>query len=438
MKSFHTSRALLEESKQYLAGGVDSTVQSAFAPHPLFFDRGLGSHFWDVDGNEFIDYVLGFGPLILGHCPRPVIEAVQAQLELGSTFGAPYQKQIELSKLIAEILPAAEVVRYNNSGTEAVQGALRLARAYTGKDKIVKFEGHYHGWLDNVYISNTLGTEAVLGPANSPNPVLGTGGQVSSVVQDVIVLPWNDLDIVDRTLSSRKNEIAAVITEPIMANCGVIMPKPGYLEGLRRITQENGILLIFDEVITGFRASLGGAQAYYGVIPDIVTFAKAVGGGYPISGFGARRELMDLVANGTVGHGGTLNANGIVVSAAVATLKELARDNGAVYDRMRTCGQQLMKGIAEIASSEGIPMVIQGPGTFFAAVFCDKPVTDFRCTSAINGQRAVRFAEELMKRGIYIFPKGRGLWYLSAAHTEDDIDSTLVVIEEVMPLMKQH
>jgi len=436
MRNLSKSKELFEEAKKYHAGGVDSTVISAFAPHPLFFERGQGSRFWDVDGNEYIDYVLGFGPLILGHCPRPVIEAVKAQLEEGSTFGAPYRKQLELAKLVTEIIPAIKLVRFNNSGSEAVHAVLRLARGYTGKQKIVKFEGHYHGWFDNVYISHTPDNLAALGPATSPNAVLMTGGQVPSVLQDVIVLPWNNLEVVERTIRARRDEIAAIILEPIVANCGVIMPQQGYLEGLRRITAESGVLLIFDEVITGFRTALGGAQAYYDVIPDLSTFAKAAAGGYPISGFGGRREIMDLIATWKVAHAGTLNANGVVVSAALATIKELSRDNGAVYERMRRLGQRLIAGIGEIAERSGIPMVIQGPGTFFGAVFCDQPIVDYRSTFALNKQRAVRFAEELLMRGIYGFPRGRGLWYLSAAHTDADIDQTLQAVEDVMPLLK--
>jgi glutamate-1-semialdehyde 2,1-aminomutase len=436
MRNLSKSKALLEESRKYLAGGVPSGVQSAFAPHPIFVDHGQGSHFYDVDGNAYLDYVLGFGPLILGHAPCVLTQAITDQLERGTVFGSPNEAIITLSRLICEILPSAELVQFNNSGSEAVQGALRAARAFTGREKIIKFEGHYHGWLDNVYVSHSPDSLSLMGMSNAPRPLLCSAGQVSSVVNDLIILPWNELDIVERMIKARAHEIAAVILEPIMANCGVIMPQPGYLEGLRRITQEHGVVLIFDEVITGFRASLQGAQGYFGVVPDLTIFAKAVGGGYPIAGYAGRKDIMEPVAQGKVVHAGTLNGNALVVAAALATLQELAKNKGAVYESIRQRGQKLMAGLEKIAQNSGVPMIINGVGTFFGAVFGTEPLANYRSTLLLDRSRAQKFAAEMLLRGVFLFPKGRGLWYLSAAHTDEDVDVTLATAEEVIPLLK--
>ncbi|RPI55641.1 MAG: aminotransferase class III-fold pyridoxal phosphate-dependent enzyme [Chloroflexi bacterium] len=427
------SKAMLEESRRYLAGGVGSHVRAGVQPYPIFMDHGQGSHVFDVDGNEYIDYLLAYGPLILGHCPRAVVEAVGDQLERGTAFGTPHAVEIELSKLICSQMPAVELVRYNSTGSEAVQSVLRLARAYTGKNKIVKFEGHYHGCLDNVYISHLPEAQSMIGLENAPWAVLGSPGQSPSVLQDVIVLPWNNLDIVDKTVRQCKHEIAAILTEPVMSNCGVIPPNPGYLEGLRQIATDNDVLLIFDEVITAFRIDLHGAQGYYGVTPDLCTMAKAMGGGYPISAFGGKQEIMQLLADRKVVHDGTYNSNGLVCAAALATLSELSRDNGAVYARMRALGTKLMNGLAEIAARNGVPLRIQGFGTFFGTVFIDRPITNFRQSFFQDKGRYPIFRRELFSRGVQIFASDKGLWYLSAAHTDADIDHTLEIVEEVMP-----
>ena len=436
MYSTQRSKAMFEESQRYLAGGVGSQVRSLIEPYPVFMERGKGSRIYDVDGNEYVDFLLAYGPLILGHCPEPVVEAVKAQLEKGTAFGTPHELEIRLSKLICDIMPSVELVRYNNSGSEAVQSVLRLARAYTGKKKVLKFEGHYHGWLDSVYVSHLPEALSMIGLEHAPWKVLGSPGQCESVLEDLIVLPWNDLDLVDKTVREHKHEIAAIITEPVMSNCGVIPPNPGYLEGLRQITQDNDILLIFDEVITGFRIDLHGAQGYFGITPDLCTMAKAMGAGYPISAFGGRREIMQLIADRKVVHAGTYNTNGLVVAASLAALTELSKNDGAVYERMRSLGTRLMNGINEIAERNGIPIRIQGYGTFFGTVFTDKPITNFRDTFYISKERYPRFRRELFARGIQIFPTDKGLWYISAAHTDADINRALEVVEDVMPLLK--
>lgn len=435
MHSTERSKAMFEESQHYLAGGVGAQVRSLIDPYPVFMDHGRGSRLYDVDGNEYMDFLLSYGPLILGHCPEPVVAAVQEQLDKGTAFGTPHELEIELSKLICELMPSVELVRYNNSGSEAVQSVLRLARAYAGKNKVVKFEGHYHGWLDSVYVSHLPEARSMIGLEHAPWKVLGSPGQCESVLEDLIVLPWNDLDLVEKTVRERKHEIAAIITEPVMSNCGVILPNPGYLEGLRQITRDHDILLIFDEVITGFRIGLHGAQGHFGVTPDLCTMAKALGGGYPISAFGGKREIMRLIAEKKVVHAGTYNSNGLVCAAALATLRELSRDNGAVYERMRSLGTRLMDGIQAIAERNGIPLRIQGFGTFFGTVFIDRPITTFRESFSQDEGWYPRFRKELFARGVQIFPTDKGLWYLSAAHSDADIDRALEVVEEVMPLL---
>jgi glutamate-1-semialdehyde 2,1-aminomutase len=429
------SRRMFDKSQNYLAGGVGAQVRSLVDPHPVFMDHGRGSRVYDVDGNEYVDFLLGYGPLILGHSPEPVVSAVTEQLNKGSTFGTPHELEIDLSRMITELMPSVELVRWNNSGSEAVQSVLRLARAHTGKNKVIKFEGHYHGWLDSVYVSHLPEALSMIGLENAPWKVLGSAGQCESVLEDLIVLPWNDLDIVERTVKEHKHEIAAILTEPVMSNCGVIPPNPGYLEGLRRITQEHDILLIFDEVITGFRIDLHGAQGYFGVTPDLCTMAKALGGGYPISAFGGKREIMQLIADKKVVHAGTYNSNGLVCAAALATLRELTKDDGAIYDRMRILGKRLMEGLAEIAARNGVPLRIQGYGTFFGTVFIDRPITSFRESFFQDKGRYPRFRKELFARGVQIFPTDKGLWYLSAAHTDADIDHALETVEVVMPLL---
>jgi glutamate-1-semialdehyde 2,1-aminomutase len=330
------SKALFEESKRYLAGGVGSHVRAGVQPYPVFMDHGRGSHVFDVDGNEYIDYLLAYGPLILGHCPPAVVNAVHEQLDRGTAFGTPHEIEIELSKLICSLMPAVELVRYNSSGSEAVQSVLRLARAYTGKDKIIKFEGHYHGCLDNVYVSHLPDSLSLIGMEHAPWKVLGSPGQCASVLEDLIVLPWNNLDLVAKTVRERKHEIAAILTEPVMSNCGVIPPNPGYLEGLRQIASENDIVLIFDEVITAFRITSWG---WVRGTPDLCTMAKALGAGYPVGAFGGKREIMQLLADRKVVHDGTYNSNGLVCAAALAAVRELSKDDGAIYGRMRALGK---------------------------------------------------------------------------------------------------
>jgi len=438
-KEYPKSKQLFEESCKYFAGGVGAQVRSLSEPHPIFITHGKGSKIYDVDGNDYIDYLLAYGPLILGHSPAAVVSAVREQIERGSLFGCPHELQIKLSRLLVETVPSYEMVRYNNTGSEAVQAALRLARAFTGRFKVIKFEGHYHGWYDNIFVSFHPGEGDDFGTPDEPKTVLHkcTLGQPPSVLEDVIALPWNDLAIVEKTLQKERGRVAAVITEPIMSNCGVIMPRPGYLEGLRKLTRKYDALLIFDEVITGQRVALGGAQELFGVLPDITISSKALGGGYPILSFGGRREIMEYLALKKTVHAGTFNANPLSVAAAYATLSELAKDEGAIYKRLTGMGRHLMKEIGRLAGKYDIAVRIEGPGPFFCVSFKRGEIYDMR--SAFRGETTTytTFRRLLLDRGVHIFPSEKGLWYLSAAHNEEDIEKTLAVVDDVFRVMKQ-
>lgn len=418
-----------------MAGGVGSRARISVGATPIFSTHGKGAHLWDVDGNEYIDFLLGFGPLILGHCPPAVTHAVRAQLDRGTMFGTCHELEIAVSKRIVELVPSIDLVNFHSTGSEAVQTCLRLARAFTGRNKIIKFEGNYHGWIDNVYCSLYPGIPAFVGLDHAPRKTLSTPGQPESSLDEMIILPWNDLDAVEGTLRARYYEIAGIIMEPIMANSFVISPKPGYLDDLRKLTEQYGVVLIFDEVITGFRAALGGAQEYYGVHPDLTVLGKALGGGYPISAYGGKKEIMSLAADLKVVFGGTYNSNPLVMAAADATLGELSRGNGAIYQHMRQIGRRLKTGLKAVADRNDIPLQVQGPDTFFSTIFSGDPVNDFRSGARASVARAVRFRAELLSRGVHIFPYTRGLWYISTAHTQEDVEYVLQVIEDVMPLL---
>jgi len=395
-------------------------------PFPIFFEKGKGAIIYDVDGNEYIDYTLSFGPLILGHRPIGVVKAVKEQLGKGWIYGAQHELEIKLSEKLIQIIPCAELIRYSNTGTEAVQTALRLARAYTGKNKIIKFEGHYHGWMDNILVSYHPKLKEA-GPIEAPYPLLTSSGQAKSVIQDIIILPWNNLAVVEETIRKHKDEIAGIITEPMMCNSGVIYPAEGYLEGLRKITAENKIVLIFDEVITGFRLALGGAQEYFGVIPDIAVLGKAMAAGFPISCVAGRKDIMNLITQGKVIHAGTFNSNPVSLAAAYATIKELGKDNGAIYKRIFKLGKRLKEGIKEIAEEIKFPVLLQGPGPMFHLFFTNKKaVNHYRDYLESDVKTYGKFIEHLLDEGI--FSLNRGIWYLSAAHSNNDIDRTLEAI----------
>jgi glutamate-1-semialdehyde 2,1-aminomutase len=416
------SGKLFRRSQESLAGGVSSNVRSGDKPVPLFFKKGKGSRIQDVDGNEYIDYVLGQGPLILGHSHPDLILAVQKQIEEGQLFAGQHPMEIELSEKLQALIPCAELVRYCNSGSEAVHAALRLAKAFTGREKVIKFEGHYHGWFDNILISvhPPLG---LVGSRNSPQPILGTKGQSSNLIDNIIVLPWNDLDLFKGVMEVHGHECAAVIMEPIMCNTGCILPKEGYLEGVRETCSRNGTILIFDEIITGFRLGLGGAQAFFGVTPDLATFGKAMGGGFPISCFVGSKKIMGLIGQGEVNHSGTFNSNVTVIAAALATLAILEKEE--FYKHIYSLGIRLMDGLRVLSQGASQKFQISGLGPMFHMSFTDgEPFYDYRTLiEHTDPIRRHQMVVNLLERGVRV--TSRGLWYLSAAHTEEDITTTL-------------
>lgn len=420
-KSYH------ELAKKSIAGGVNSNVRLGNVP--LCFASASGSKLIDVDGNEYVDYALGMGPAILGHSPAAVVAAVADSLASGQLFAGQHHSETVLAELLKRHIPSADLVRIGVTGSEMVQAALRVSRAFTGKRGFIKFDGQYHGWFDNVLINHS-------GPPGDPSgalpfPVhLQTAGQSSAATGDAHVLPWNDIEAVTAYLDKHSNEISAIITEPVMCNTGVIMPAPGYLEALRRLCDQHHVVLIFDEVITGFRLGMGGAQGKFGIRPDLSTFAKAFGGGFPVAALAGRRDIMELFSTGKVNHSGTYNANLISIAAGISTLEILAANNGEALDLIERTGQSLIKGIRNLASQYDVNMHVTGYGSVFHTLFSDKKVPcDYATYKRSDGSRQKSFIDALVHYGIR--PTGRGTWFVSSAHTSDDVDKTLEAIRSV-------
>jgi glutamate-1-semialdehyde 2,1-aminomutase len=388
-------------------------------PVPLAIDHGHGAYLVDVDGNSYIDYVLGFGPLLLGHAPEAVISAVTSQLRRGFTFGAQHELEAELAEQVVEAVPCAELVCFSTTGSEAVHTALRLARAATGRMKIVKFEGHYHGWIEPVYVS-TPGLAPVAGEL-TPEPA--TPGQSAPV--DVLVARWNDPDALAAVLAVHGPEVAAVITEPVACNGGVIAPAPGYLERALELTHAAGAVLIFDEVVTGFRLGLGGAQERYGVTPDIATFGKAVGAGLPLSITAGRREIMELVADGRVPHVGTFNCAAPSAAAAAAAIGIYRDQSPGFYDRLERVSALLASGLQEAAQEAGVPLKLHQVGSLLQTFFTDpgRRIDSYADTAAADSERSARFSELMLDRGVMVLP--RGWWFLSSEHSETEVATTV-------------
>ncbi len=416
-----------------MAGGVSSHFRMAGAPHPLFFSKAEGSRIYDVDGNEYVDFTLSQGPMILGHSHPHVLKRVEEETSRGQLYAGQHELELQLAEKLQELIPCAELIRFSNSGSESVQAALRLARGYTGRRKYIKFEGQYHGWFDNVLISQHPSLEDA-GAEDSPKSVLETQGQSPEVLDEIIVLPWNNLDVVEEAFAKEGDNIACILTEPVMCNNGCIEPSPGYLQGLRDICDRYGALLVFDEIITGFRLGLGGAQKYYGVIPDLGTFGKALASGFPISFLAGKRQFMERMADGTVMHAGTYNSNNPSIAAAAATVEILESDT-ELYDRIQSLGLRLQDGLRATAIDAGYKTLISGPGqmTHMAFTSCPK-LTSYRDCLENDGGKYAEFAKGLLDRGVRVI--GRGIWYISSVHTEQDIDLAVRIAGEVLLSMK--
>lgn len=417
---YSNSAQLLERAKKVLASGVSSEFRKYNHPHAIFYSSGQGSRITDVDGNEYLDFTLSQGPLILGHSHPAVLNAVNEYSASGQLYAGQHLREIELAEKLNTHIPSAELMRFCLDGSEAVQTAFRVARAKTGKNKFLRFEGHYHGWLDNV--AWAISAPGSLGERDAPEVYPWSDGLAAGAKDEFITLPWNDLALVRKVVEERHKEIAALITEPIMCNNGCIMPEPGFLEGLREICSEFNIALIFDEVITGFRVGLGGAQKYFGVTPDLSIFAKAMGSGYPISAIVGKKDWMDVIESGKVIHAGTMNASNPTVAASLATIEVLEQENP--YERMFRYGKKLMQSLQEAASEYGQNLHVQGLGPMFNISFTDRSeVKEYRDTLHADKAKLGKFISAMHDAGVRII--GRGLWYISAVHTEEDIDHAI-------------
>lgn len=417
---FDRSQSLFDEAQRYLPGGVNSPVRAfkAVGGAPVFIERGAGAKVFDVDGNVYTDYVCSWGPLVLGHAHPAVVEAVRTAAGRGTSYGAPTKLEVELARRIVSALPAVEMVRLVSSGTEATMSAIRLARAYTGREKILKFEGCYHGHGDAFLIKAGSGA-LTLGVPTSP-------GVPASVAGDTITAPYNDLDTVKHIFELEGKQIAAVILEPVAGNMGVVTPAEGFLEGLRALCSEYGALLVFDEVITGFRVGYGGAQELYGVNPDLTCLGKIIGGGLPVGAYGGRREIMELVApRGPVYQAGTLSGNPLAVAAGIATLDLLNKPG--TYDRLNELAGRLAAGFGKAAAEAGIPVTINRVGSMLTVFFTPGPVQDFASATAADTAKFAEFFREMLKAGVYLPPSQFEALFVSTAHTLTDIDETVAV-----------
>ena len=415
---YEKSRTLFAEAKEVIPGGVNSPVRAfkSIAHQPLFIERAKGSRVYDADGNSYIDYVGSWGALILGHAHPMVVEAVSEAAQRGTSFGAPTALETEMASLVVDAVPAVEQVRMVNSGTEAVMSALRLARGYTGRNKVIKFSGCYHGHCDSFLIRAGSGA-ATLGCPDSPGVTDGTAA-------DTILLSYNDLEAVREVFARQGEEIAAVVVEPVAGNMGMVLPEAGFLEGLRQVTEEHGALLIFDEVITGFRVSHGGAQGLFGVYPDLTTLGKIIGGGLPVGAYGGRREIMEQLApNGPVYQAGTLSGNPLAMAAGAATLKQLKEPG--FYEQLDAKRRKLEAGLKEAARQAGVAISQAGTGSMFGTFFNASPVTSFESAAASDGEQFKVFFRELLKAGVYIAPSQFESAFLSAAHSEADLEETI-------------
>lgn len=438
MNRYVQSAERLQEARTYVAGGVASSLRASMKPTPLYVQKAYGARILDVDNHEYIDYMLAYGPLILGHAHLAFNEQLYDVMQKGSTYGLQHDGEIRLGRRLTEILPCAEQVAFSGSGTEAVMLALRLARAYTGKTKTVRFYGHYHGWSDAIFTSFPSPDFSSSDHTEVGSEIIqGTGGQSLNSLQDLILLPWNDPEALEDTLTKHQHEISAVITEPVMCNSGCISPKPGYMEQMRELTDKFGIVLIWDEVITGFRLGLGGAHERFGIQPDLVTIGKAMAGGIALSAVAGKRDIMRLIEEGTVMHLGTLNGNGLATAAGLAVIQELSKSDGQAFKDMEHLTTLLTEGIRSILKTNGLQAVVNQQGPVFHLMFIDRSeVSDFDTFNLRDSQLYTQFAEEMLNEGVLVRPNG--LWYVSTAHGEKEVQETLAAVERVAQRIAAH
>lgn len=419
------NQELFQRAKNLMPGGVSSPVRAfkAVGSDPIIVSRAQGSRLWDVEGKEYIDYLMSWGPLIMGHAHPRVVSAIKEQAEKGLSYGLTNQHEIELAQLVTSSIPSVEMVRFVSSGTEATMSAIRLARGYTGRKYVVKFEGCYHGHGDSLLVSAGSGV-ATLG-------IPGTPGVPEEIARLTLVIPYNNLEALEEVFSKYGEDIACVIVEPVAGNMGVVLPKPGFLEAIRDITRRYGSLVIYDEVITNFRLSKGGAQEFFGGDPDITCMGKILGGGMPLGAYGGRREIMEKVApQGPIYQAGTLSGNPLSMVAGIATLKELFQLNP--YESLENLTKRLTSGISEILKFKGIAHRINQIASMFTLFFTDREVYDYKSAKTSDTELFGRFFRALLKEGVLIPPSQFEAWFLSTAHREEDIDSTLERIDRAV------
>jgi glutamate-1-semialdehyde 2,1-aminomutase len=430
------SKQLYQRTLNLLIEGSSSSSRGPlnYGDYPLFIERGSGSRIYDADGNEYIDWMMAFGALPLGHANPDVTRAIAEAVSTGAHFATATEIEIEVAELLKRVVPNAERVRFANTGTEAVMAALRLARGYTGRPKILKFEGHYHGWYDDVLVSSNPMTPAAAGHRHDPIKIPDSSGLNRHALDDTIVVPWNDLSALERAVQNHPGQIAAIITEGIMANMGVIPPAPGYLLEVQGLARQHGILFILDETVTGFRIAPGGCQEYYSLAPDLATFGKALGCGLPVAAIVGRAEIMDTLAWGGVLHYGTHNASRIGLYAARASLLKLTENHGAAFQHIWKIADKLSNGLSDLFQKNGIPAIVQRVGPMFQIMFTDRPaIRDYREFCAFVDRKAYqRFILKLFAFGVYTTPSATLHSIVTLAHSEEDVAFTLAAAEKAL------
>ncbi len=422
------SKNLFEKAKELMPGGVNSPVR-AFKPHPFFTSHAYGSKLYDVDDNFYIDYCLAYGPLILGHAHPKILESVKNQLDRGVIYGTPTEQEIKMANLLTNIYPSMEMTRLVNSGTEATMHAIRAARGFTGKDKIIKFEGCYHGAHDYVLVKAGSGASTFGSPTSLGIP--------KDTTKNTLVLPFNDIESFNETIRENRNTIAAVILEPVIGNAGLILPKEGYLQEIRNITENENIILIFDEVITGFRLALGGAQEYFNIIPDMTTLGKIMGGGFPIAAYGGKKEIMSLISPlGKIYQASTLSGNPVSVVAGLTALNILSEGKNTIYDQLEQKCNKIKKGLNRIVEDLNISAQINSIASMFQIFFTDKPVVDYDTANLSDRAKFMEYHNELLNRNVFIPPSQYETCFVSSAHTNEDIQLTLEAMDNALDKIK--
>ena len=422
--SGNRSKELFERAKKVLPGGVNSPVR-AFEPYPFFVESAQGSKMYDADGKSYVDYCMAYGALLLGHAYPEILEAVKNQLAKGTLYGAPTEREVEFAELIAKTSPCMEMLRLVNSGTEATMHAIRTARGYTARKKIIKFEGCFHGSHDSVLVKAGSGATSF----GAPNSL----GIPEETTRNTIVLPYNDIEALEATFKREGNEIAALIVEPVLANVGLILPKKSYLNYLRKVTSDFGSVLIFDEIITGFRLALGGAQEYFGVKPDMATLGKVLGGGFPLAAFGGKKEIMQNISPiGKVYQAGTFSGNPVSATAGYTILNILSQKKGEIYPKLeKNCGE-LKKALTDLSASHKVPAQVYNIASLYQIFFTQQAVTDYACAKQSNTQKFTTYFQELLRQGVFIPPSQFETCFLSIAHSDEDLKKTIAAFDKAL------